>query len=481
MRPLSIRARLTAGYLGVLALATLTLAAGAWWLFSASVVRAADEALAARIDGTRHFIEAIQRELPTEELHDEFREFADLTGGDALLEVLDETGRVLCRPAITGWAEMTPPLSTATALQVVARTVGHQPYRALATDVEVGGHRYRITAALPMGTEYAALSRFGWLLAGLVPTVMALAGLGGFWLSGRALSPVDRMTRDARLISLRHLDRRVDVPPADDELRRLAVTFNDMLTRLQRAFDDMVRFTADASHELRTPVSLARTTAELALGRPRTADEYRDALTVVLAQTERMTTLVGDLLVLARADAGVEEPDSSLVDLRPTIEDAIRDVSVLARQQRLDLQRDRPDTPVLIRGSRESLRRLAVILIDNAIKYTPCGGAIRIRLAIDAETPAAGLAVLLEVINSGPGIPADERHRVFDRFYRGAHARQLAPDGSGLGLSIAQTIVERHSGTIDITDGPNGRGCLVRVRLPASETAGCDQQIAIGA
>ena len=116
-----------------------------------------------------------------------------------------------------------------------------------------------------MATAYAALRRFGWLLMGLVPAVLLVAAAGGFWISGRALAPVDRMTRDVKSISVRSLDRRLDVPAADDELSRLAVTFNDMLARLQASVADMVRFTADASHELRTPVSLTRTTAEVAL------------------------------------------------------------------------------------------------------------------------------------------------------------------------------------------------------------------------
>jgi len=462
--PLSIRAKLTGGYLGVLALATLTLAGGALWLFHESVVRAADDALVARIEGTKHFIEAIQKELPTEELHDEFREFADLTGGDALLEVSDATGRILSQPTVAGWATITSQVSRATDLQVVAVTTHDQPYRAVATELEVGGHRYHVIAALPMGTEYAALERFGWLLAGLVPTVMGLAAVGGFWLSGRALRPVDQMTRDVQEISLRQLHRRIDVPPADDELRRLAETFNDLLSRLEQAFDDMVRFTADASHELRTPVSVAHTTAELALGRPRSDHEYREALTDVLSQTERMSTLVGDLLVLARADAGVETPEADLVDLRQALDDAIKDVQPQVARQGVRLDRQQPDAQWFVGGTHESIRRLALIVLDNAVKYSPVGATVRILVADDDAT--GGPAIAIEVIDAGPGIPAAERQRVFDRFYRGAGARQSTPDGSGLGLSIAHTIVERLGGSITIDDVPDGPGCRVRVRLP---------------
>jgi len=467
LTPLSIRARLTVGFLGVLAVATLTLAFGAWWLFRASVVGAADEALAARIEGTRHFIETIQQELPAEELHDEFEEFADLTGGAALLEVVDNTGRVLCRPTFADWSAIAPPLSPATNLRVVAQTAGNQPYRAAATEVTVGDHRYRVTTAVPMSTEYAALGQFGWLLAGLVPSVMALAAVGGFWLSGRALSPVDRMTRDARLISVHHLDRRIDVPPADDELRRLAVTFNELLARLQRAFDDMVRFTAEASHELRTPVSLARTTAELALSRPRQNSDYQAALADVLSHTERMSTLVDDLLVMARADAGLERRELSPVDVNRVVEQALRDVRVEAEQKHVRVSHERTNAPATVMGSGESLRRLAFIVIHNAVQYTSNGGTVRVGVTTRGRQSDNGGEVVLEVVDSGPGIPVADRARVFDRFYRGAHGRQVAPEGSGLGLSIAQTIVERHHGSIALDDGPAGSGCLVRVTLPA--------------
>ena len=260
--PLSIRARLTLAYLAVLAVATVTLA-GAWWLFYTSMTQAADASLAERVEGTRQFIDATEHELPPEELSDEFGEFASLTRGETLLEVSDETGRVLCRPALAAWnAER---IVATPAAGVVAASIGGDPYRALSTSLAVGAHRYRVTTAIPMRTEYAALRRFGWLLTALVAAVMPIAAAAGFWLSGRALAPVDRMTRDVQRISVSDPSRRLEVPAAGDELSRLAGTFNDMLVRWQSAFADMVRFTADASHELRTPISLTRTTAELAL------------------------------------------------------------------------------------------------------------------------------------------------------------------------------------------------------------------------
>jgi heavy metal sensor kinase len=466
MSGVSIRTRLTASYLAVLTAATLTLAGGAWYLLRASMTRAADASLAARIEGTRHFIDAVQRGLPKEELLDEFQEFADLTSGETLLEVTDEDGRRLCHPALAGWETLPARSSPSSDALPVANDIAGQPYRALSTTLEVGGHRYRVTTAIPMSTADAALRRFGWLLAGLVPAVLLIAAAGGFWLSGRALAPVDRITRDVQQISVTDPARRLDVPPAGDELSRLAETFNGMLVRWQSAFADMIRFTADASHELRTPVSLARTTAELALHRPRTSDEYRTALSDVLVQTERMSTLVDSLLTLARADAGVEPPPTTSVDLRDIARTAVHDTQPAVDRHGLQLALSVPPSAVAVSGHRESLSRLVLILLDNAVKYTPSGGSIRLAISTTSNGAAPAPAAIIEVVDSGPGIRPEDRGRVFDRFYRGAPAREAAPDGSGLGLSIARTIVERHGGSVRLTDPASGSGCRVEVSLP---------------
>ncbi len=395
---------------------------------------------------------------------DEFQEFFHLTSGEALLEVSDETGRTLCRPALAGWDLLRVPESPPSALNVVESEINGQPYRALATRLDVGAHRYRLTAAISMATEYAALRRFGILMAALVPGVLLIAAVGGFWLSGRALLPVDRMTQDVKRISVRDPGGRLLVPPADDELRRLAETFNAMLARWQEAFNDVIRLTADASHELRTPVSLARTTAELALNRPRSIEEYRTALSEVHAHTERMSVLVDDLLTVARADAGVESPPMERMDLRTIASDAATEIRPAVDTHALRFRLTLPDDAVPVVGNPESLHRLMVILLDNAVKYTPSPGdvSMSVLLSSNGSPPAA----ILAVTNTGPGISAEDRPRVFDRFYRGTQARQLAPEGAGLGLSIAQTITDRHGGSIEISAVGVGQGCTVKVQLP---------------
>jgi heavy metal sensor kinase len=463
----SIRVRLTVWYLAVLAPATLALAGGSWWLARRSMTDAADRALTARIEGTRDFLAGMAREgLNRADMEEEFSEYVELSRGESLLDVREASGRVLSRPSLAAWTTLDDDssLTSDAAPLLVDRAIGGEPYRVAGATLRAGEATYRIIVALPARAERDALRRVAWILAALIPAVLFAAGLGGYWIAGRALAPVDRMTRIVQETTLRNLDRRLDVPTADDELRRLATTFNEMLARMQAGVADLTRLTAEASHELRTPVSLVRTTAEVALAQPRSAAEYRDALSDVLGHAERMSALVGDLLALARADAGVESGEARPVDLAEIARDAARHLEAAAAQRSLSLTVS-ASTPVTVLGDTESLRRLLVILLDNAVKYTLPGGQVDLRL--EAGIDRGGPQAIIHVNDTGIGIDPAERSRVFDRFYRGTAARQHAADGSGLGLSIAKTIVERLRGTIDLATGPSGRGCSVLVRLPA--------------
>ena len=461
----SIRVRLTVWYLAVIVPATLALAGGSWWLARRSLTDEADRMLAARLDGTRAFLDAMAREgLTGDEMKEEFGEYVELSHGEVLLEVVDGAGTVLSRPTLSGWSTLTAEPYVPSALPA-DRDTGGGPFRVARAAFRVGTTDYSAVAAISTRASREALRRFGWLLAGLVPGVLVIAGLGGYWIAGRALAPVDRMTRTVQETTLRSLDRRLEVPAADDELRRLAVTFNEMLARMQAGVADLTRLTAEASHELRTPVSLVRTTAEIALSRPRPVEEYRQALKDVLTHAEHMTALVGDLLLLARADAGVEAGESTAVDLSEVAREVGEEFQMTAARRALGFAVS-AETPVEVIGDAGSFRRLFVILVENAVAYTPPGGRIDVR--VSRLLDGANRTAVVDVIDTGIGIDPQDRARVFDRFYRGAAARARAADGSGLGLSIARTIVERARGTIDLDAGPEGRGCHVRVRLPAT-------------
>ncbi|MGE3189270.1 MAG: histidine kinase dimerization/phospho-acceptor domain-containing protein, partial [Vicinamibacterales bacterium] len=379
----SIRARLTTWYVGVLAVATLSLTGASWWLSGQSVVGAADISLEARVEGVRAFLENPRTRLTVEGLRDEFGEYAELTRGEAVLEVIDASGVVLVRPAIRGWADMdVQPVdeSAGAPIQPVDRVLDGLPFRVAAARMDVAGRQFRVTVGAPMGPAYAALNRFHRLLLLALPLVLVFAGAGGYWISRRALAPVDRITREMQAITVERLDRRVEVPAGDDEVSRLASTVNVVLARLQAAVGDIVRFTADASHELRTPVSLVRTTAELALRREREPEAYRAALVDVLGHARRMSVLVEDLLVLARTDAGLEPGGGAIADLADIARSACDDASAVAAARAVALRVGPLAGPVRVRGEAALVRRLLTILVDNAVKYSPAGSVVDVEV-----------------------------------------------------------------------------------------------------
>lgn len=469
MRSLSIRARLTTWYVAVLAVATLTLTGAGWWFSTQSVIRAVDISLQARVEGVRRFLDNPRTRLTVEGLRDEFGEYAELTRGEALLEVVGPSGAVLVQPSVPGWREMADaagPSTSAPAVVASDRPLGRLPFRVASASIDAAGGRYRVTVAAPMGPSYDALNQFHRLLFLLLPGVLALAALGGYWISGRALAPVDDITRFVQAITVQRLDQRVELPPANDEIRRLASTFNGVLAQLQVAVGDIVRFTADASHELRTPVALVRTTAELALRRERTPDEYRTALAEVLGHSERMSALVEELLVLARSDAGIEPAQETAFALLAVTRRSYREAAALAATKGVRLSSEEPAEDVLVGGDGLSLRRVLMILLDNAVRYSPAGGQVRLLVRHDANDDGRDVSIV--VVDEGIGVDVGEIPRLFERFYRGTRARLHEPDGSGLGLAIARTIADRYRWTLHVrpaTEDGVARGCRAEVRL----------------
>jgi signal transduction histidine kinase len=244
-------------------------------------------------------------------------------------------------------------------------------------------------------------------------------------------------------------------------LQRLTETLNAMLGRLDAAFRETTRFTADASHELRSPIAVIRTSAEIALRRERSGDEYRETLSAILRESERTSLLVQDLLTLARADAGAVVFQHTPVDLRALVEDMRGSLFTRCAQASLDLAVALPDQPIVTIGDSQALGRLVRILVDNAVMYTPAPGRVSLSLTSTPAGPA------IDVADTGIGISSEDLPRVFDRFYRADKARSRDSGGAGLGLSIAKWIVEQHGGSIAIDSTP-GQGCRVSVRLLGS-------------
>jgi heavy metal sensor kinase len=292
----------------------------------------------------------------------------------------------------------------------------------------------------------------------LIPIAVLISVVGGYLLAKNALRPVDEIVTQARKISAENLDLTIPVRNRKDEIGRLGTTINDMLTRLHESFAQVRQFSADASHELRTPLTIMRGEIELALRSPKTPEDYRAVLESALEEIMRMTAIIDNLLVLAKADQGTYHTDFSEVDLGALVQELYEDSEVLAERKGIRLGL-RATADITIVGDRLRLRQLVLNLIDNAIKYTQQGGAVT--LALGRENGFA----LIEVSDTGIGIPAEEQTKIFDRFYRVDKARSRELGGSGLGLSIAKWIAELHRGTITVSSSPNN-GSTFTVLLP---------------
>src|SRR5437764_5666932 len=292
------------------------------------------------------------------------------------------------------------------------------------------------------------LQRLLWLMVGLIPGVLLISCSAGIWLSRRALRPVDEITKTAKTIGIEDLSQRLEVPKTGDELERLSQTWNEMLGRLEDAFARLSRFTADASHELRTPLAVIRSTAEIAGRRSRSEEAYRGALKAIASESERMTALIDDLLFLARCDVNTLDLPMGPVVLDEVLREAQELLTPAADSRRIDLRITANGTAATLWGNRAAIRRLVLILGDNAIKYSRDGGSV------DLATELRGDLVYLRVQDQGIGIPQSELPFVFQRFYRGTNARDGGNNGFGLGLALASGIAQRHRSAVRVSSSP---------------------------
>lgn len=292
------------------------------------------------------------------------------------------------------------------------------------------------------------------LLLGL-PLGVAAAGFGGYSLARYALAPVNRMAECARSITAEQLGERLPVDNPRDELGRLATVFNDTLGRLEASFDQMGRFTADVSHQLRTPLATIRSVGEVGLSGRRDEAGYRAIIGSMLEEADRLSDLVNRLLYLARAESGIVKLTAVRMDLLELAESVVTHLSVLAEEKGQSLTVDGQE-PVYTVGDRTMLREAVINLVDNAIKYTPDGGTIRVRVH-----RGAGRA-WLDVCDNGPGVDPARAERIFDRFYSASQSGTTG--GAGLGLSIAQKAVESSGGRLSLVRTETG--CTFRMALP---------------
>jgi heavy metal sensor kinase len=390
-------------------------------------------------------------------------------GAGGLFALLDPRGRPDPRLAPRSGDRL--PLSTSAlrnaehgqeTFESIALPGARAPIRLLTWPVTSGDRLEQLVqVAASLDAVEAARRRFLLILLGLTPVALAGAAAGGWWLAGRALAPVDRITATARRITAEDLARRIDPPGTSDEIGRLVAVLNDMLARLDAAFATARQFSADAAHELRTPLTILKGELEVGLAAAPEGDEPHRVMASCLEEVDRLIALVESLLFLARADAGVAENPHDPVDLAELLGDAQPAMQALADRAGVALVLH-PADGLVVRGSAPQLLRVLLNLTDNAIKYAPRGGRIDVAIRPDGDR------AVLEVKDTGPGIAPEDERRIFERFYRGdpAHGR----GGTGLGLALVRSIVRMHGGEVTVDSRP-GAGSRFVVTLPRAAGA----------
>jgi heavy metal sensor kinase len=321
----------------------------------------------------------------------------------------------------------------------------------------LGPEQTQVLVGRSVAHELGELNRLAWQLLSTGLVVLGVGLVGGWLLSRRAVQPIETMSATAAAISADNLSERIDLSGVDSELARLGQILNAMFARLQRAFERQVQFTADASHELRTPLAIIHSHAELALTRPRSAEEYRQMLVTCLRSARRMKDLIDGLLTLARADAGRLELARQPLDLDALVEETVTLLTPLAEQAgvRLSVKTQ----PVAVTGDSGRLAQVVTNLVTNAIHYNHPEGEVVVGLEADRD------GAVLTVADTGCGIPEEDRPHIFERFYRVDQSRSRERGGSGLGLAICKSIIEAHDGAITFTSALD-RGTTFVVRLP---------------
>jgi heavy metal sensor kinase len=489
MRTPSIRARIAFWYGAAMAICLAVFAAAGFAFVAKSSLASTDASLSEAVDAMQSAVnlEEGEHHRPSEYLERLVRDFrfrdmkaAILDRSDARVyvnvdsvagnEPVEASGAALTRarvpldgPAMRELLLAAPPSDE----EVYTFVVGDAPVRVLVRPYRIGGSTLVLGAAHGLRGRERMLHELELALAAGIPMLLLAAILGGWLMARQSLQPVTAMTERAAMIGAATLHERLPVKNRRDELGRLATVFNDLLARLDRAFEQQRQFMADASHELRTPVAIMGGEAELALSRhERPPAELRAALANIHHEARRLKRIVDDLFLLARGNAGEQLLSPTALYLGDLARECVQAARSLAATKDIELRYEgHEELPYT--GDEALLRRLVMNLLDNAIKYTPPGGTVELRAC------AADGHYAIEVQDTGPGISDDARPRLFDRFYRARSERRESDTGAGLGLAIARWIAESHGGTITLKRSDSS-GSTFRVVLPTTQTVAAD-------
>jgi heavy metal sensor kinase len=439
---LTIRTRLTIWFTSLVAIILLILGIGV--LFGAlwGLRKAADQELTSGIDGVSTFLRHKLDIHQMDNLNEELREHSALLPRGKMFRVSNLDGSIVYQP--DAMAVVTPIVPQANELRKESIVANGRSYRTISRFASVGPYTFLIQVAVDQ-TEYRELTTgLAWILILSVPLAGLLAAFAGYWMSGRALHPIHQITETTNSIDARSLSRRLPLLGTNDELDRLSATINRMLDRIATSYERIAQFTADASHELRTPVALIRSNAELLLMEPDNSPRIERGLSDILSESTYMTRLIGDLLTLARGgDAGASIP-MELLELNESIRSVLERGQAQAAMRNISLEYVPHDQVVPLRGNQNMVERILMILIDNAVRYTSPGGTIWIQTWVTLTH--CGFVVR----DTGIGIAKSHHERIFERFFRVDEARTPRDGGYGLGLSIAKSLIEVHGGTVHV-------------------------------
>ncbi len=479
LRPRSLRAQLALWHGLLLALTLLLLAAFTYLLLREYLNHSADAALTEFAETTSKDIAAAVYHYRT--LHadqpldpDTERRFIDnndLQSWGRYVQVIDPDGHAVAFSDALRTNKLPVPSETLLACRMTGKpvfdtvtTLGQYPVRMVTLPVQLGSRiPYLVQVGASVEGVEGALQRALFILLILTPSIFLIALLGGWALVGRSLRPVDEMTRAALSIESNRLDMRIAPARTDNEIGRLAAALNEMIARLDRSFQQIERFTADASHELKTPLTAIRGAAEVALMSEEMPPETRRAFQSIIADTERLTSIVNNLLLLSRADADQVRLNQEPVALHEIVLTTFETLERLAHRKNITLDFAEMEE-VTLKGDALWLQQLFTNLIHNAIHYTPEGGQVTLSLTTEKGV-SGGPDAIFSVTDTGPGIASEHLPFLFDRFYRVDSGRSREQGGSGLGLNIARWVAEAHGGQIAVTSVV-GSGTTFTVRLP---------------
>jgi two-component system OmpR family sensor kinase len=465
MRPLSFKTRLWLGHVPVLA-AMLAVAAFSADLALRRVVlgQVIDDAILSLASTEAAALQSDPR-TPVR-----VHEIAPGTGRpsfarlDKFVQIIDLEGALVASGATLGTARLPAPPALLSRLrdgETVFGTVndfGEEPVRMVSLPVTVGQTRYAIQVAMSLDDAYAVLRAGRWLLFTMSLAILAGVGLTGALLARQALRPIDQIVTRARRIGEGNLADRLPHPRTRDEIGRLVETLNDMLGRIERSFEGQRRFTADASHELRSPLSRLRAELEVTLRRRREVGEYEETLRSSLEEVERLQQLIEELLELARIDTGQELEPPEPVAVCEIVEAAVAGIAPEAVRRGVAVAVE-PPPELLVNAAPVAAKIALTNILDNAVKFSPSGGRVTV-------TVTAGRAeAVIAVSDTGPGMAPDDLPRLFQRFYRGNASRSTGVSGVGLGLAISRALVERQGGRISVA-AVRENGATFSVHLP---------------